>query len=213
MNSIEKSIRRGVRKALHEQEDLSDVDAEEGKMHDLLGVPQDQDISDEYDSGEQLARDLVDATEDEKEASGMIAYAANINSEENIFDDALDAIGEIDFEESKNESVVREAIREAISEILTEDDDYQSFVKDVMGMLNVDDPQDFTEEGRKKFFNFIDTKYDEDSDEAEEVTKDELASEFGADHFKNDAPDFVKKKEEVSRVAKKAARKIVNELR
>jgi len=94
-------IRDVVKETLFEDEkDLSDVDVEEGKMHRVLDIPEDEKISDNYESGEQLARDLVDAVGDEKEATGMIAFAANIDPEENIFDDALDAIGNIEFEES-----------------------------------------------------------------------------------------------------------------
>jgi hypothetical protein len=94
-------IREITKDVLFEDEkDLSDVDVEEGKMHRVLDIPEDENISDNYDSGEQLARDLVDAVGDEQEASGMLAFAANIDPEDNIFDDALEAIGEIDFEES-----------------------------------------------------------------------------------------------------------------
>lgn len=211
-SAIKEAIRTGVRKALHEQDDLGDVDAEEGKMHDLLGVPEDQNISDEYDSGEELARDLVDATEDEQEASGMIAYAANIDPEDNVFDDALEAIGEIDFEESSN---VRSAVRQAIREILTEDgDDYQEFVNSVMDMLNIDDPQDLTDEGREQFFTFVDEKYNANTDQADEVSRGELADEFSADHYSSESkvPDFLKKKDEIRRKARKAVKKIMSEV-
>jgi hypothetical protein len=210
--SIESAVRKGIRRALREDEELSDVDVEEGKMHELLDVPQDQKISDEYDSGEELARDLVDATGDEKEASGMIAYAANINPEDNIFDDALDAIDEIDFEEqqTKNQPMIREAIREAIREVLTEDDSpYQEFVREVMDMLGIDSPQDLTEDGREEFFTFIDRKWDSSSDEAEEVTEEDLASDFEPDYFKDSAPDFITQKEEIRKKAKNALREAI----
>lgn len=100
MKATEAEIRIAVQQELvREQEWSQDVDVERGKMHDLLDIPQDQDIEDEYDDGQELADDLVDATGDEQEASGMIAFAANINDEDNIYDDALDAIKNTDYDE------------------------------------------------------------------------------------------------------------------
>ena len=100
MRATEAEIRIAVQQELvREQEWSQDVDVERGKMHDLLDIPQDQDIEDEYDDGQELADDLVDATGDEQEASGMIAFAANINDEDNIYDDALDAIKNTDYDE------------------------------------------------------------------------------------------------------------------
>lgn len=100
MKATETQIRKLVQQVLvREQEWSQNVDVEEGKMRDLLNIPEGSTIADEYDSGEELARDLVDAVGDEKEASGMLAFAANVDPEDNIFDDALEAIGEIDFEE------------------------------------------------------------------------------------------------------------------
>ena len=65
-------------------------------MHDLLGVPQDKEISDVYDDPMKLAKDLVDAVGgDQQEATGMLAFAANINPAINIFDKALKAMKEI----------------------------------------------------------------------------------------------------------------------
>ena len=71
-------------------------DVKKGKMHDLLGVPQDKEISDVYDDPMKLANDLVDAVGgDQQEATGMLAFAANINPAINIFDKALKAMKEI----------------------------------------------------------------------------------------------------------------------
>lgn len=214
--SIENAVRRGVRRALYEDEDLSDVDVEEGKMHDFLDVPADQDISDEYDSGEELARDLVDATDDEQEASGMIAYAANIDSEENIFDDALDAIDRIDFEESRRKkgNVVRGAVREAIREVLNEEDNYQNFFRGVMDTLNIDDPDDLTDEGKQKFFSFIDSYYDEETDEADEYNKEDLKGMIEPGHYKSDSkvPDFLEEGQKVREMARRAIRKALHEV-
>lgn len=78
-----------------EKEWSKDVDAEEGKMHEILGIPEDEDIEDHYDSGMALAQDLVDAV-GEDEAASMIAFAANVNPEDNIYDDALQELEEIE---------------------------------------------------------------------------------------------------------------------
>lgn len=213
--SIKNAIRRGVRRALHEQdEQLSDVDVEEGEMHDLLGVDQDENISDVYTDGEQLARDLVDATGDEQEASGMIAYAANINPEDNVFDEALEAIGEIDFEEQKRRgSVVRQAVREAIQEVLTEQDDYQEFFQGVMDTLNIDDPSDLTDEGKQKFFSFLDSYYDEETDDADEYNKEDLKGLIEPGHYEDEskAPDFLKERQKVREMAQTALKKALLE--
>ena len=66
-----------------------------GKMHALLNVPQDKEITDVYDDPVKLAEDLVKATGDKKEATGMLAFAANINPKENIFDKALRAMPKV----------------------------------------------------------------------------------------------------------------------
>lgn len=118
-------------------------------------------------------------------------------------------------QEQKSENEVRSLVREALREILTEDDDYQQFVKSMMDMLNIDDPQDLTEEGREQFFTFLDEKYNANTDEAEEVSQSELADEFSADHFKSQSkvPDFLKKNEKVQRAARKVAQKLVNEIK
>jgi hypothetical protein len=77
-------------------ERLSDVKVEKGKMHKLLGLKDDEKITDVYTSGEELAKDLVKALKgDQKEAAGMLAYAANIDSQSNVLDDALSVLKEI----------------------------------------------------------------------------------------------------------------------
>ena len=74
-------------------ERLSDVKVEKGKMHKLLGLKDDEKVTDVYKSGEDLAKDLVKALKgDQKEAAGMLAYAANIDSQNNVLDDALAAL-------------------------------------------------------------------------------------------------------------------------
>lgn len=67
-----------------------DVDVEEGKMHKLLNIDKDKNIKDVYTSGKELARDLLKANDgDRKKTSGMLAFAANVNDEEDVFDRAL----------------------------------------------------------------------------------------------------------------------------
>lgn len=77
--------------------ELYDVkkDIKAGKMHKLLGVPEDKEITDVYKDPKKLAEDLVKATGDKKEATGMLAFAANINPKDNIFDKALKAMPEV----------------------------------------------------------------------------------------------------------------------
>lgn len=72
-------------------ERLSDVNYKKGKMHDILNIPDDKKITDVYTSGKELAKDLVDKV-GKKEATGMLAFAANINKEHDIFDIALSAM-------------------------------------------------------------------------------------------------------------------------
>lgn len=94
---LKKIIKEEVSKVLKQEQEkwAQDVDVEEGKMHDILGIPQDEDIEDNYDSGEQLAQDLVDAV-GKDETSSMINFAANISDEQNIYDDAQDALEDIE---------------------------------------------------------------------------------------------------------------------
>ncbi len=70
-----------------------DVDVKKGKMHRLLNVSADKKIIDVYKSGKQLAQDLLNAVNgDKKKASSMLAFAANVDSRNNVLDTALQAI-------------------------------------------------------------------------------------------------------------------------
>jgi len=51
---------------------IQKADVDEGKMHKLLNVPEGNQISDKFSSGENLANALIKATGDEDEASKMI---------------------------------------------------------------------------------------------------------------------------------------------
>lgn len=98
-----------------EDEDLSDVDVEEGKMSDILGVPEDETIADGYDgSPKDAAQELVDAV-GESEAASMINYAANISGDE-FLEDMQDAIKNID---EQFRGVVRNLIKQELSEMTT----------------------------------------------------------------------------------------------
>lgn len=70
------------------------VQPKRGKMHKLLGIPADKNISDVYTSGEKLAKDLVEKVGKAK-AAQMINFVANVNSEEDIFDDAQKALEDL----------------------------------------------------------------------------------------------------------------------
>lgn len=109
---------------------------------------------------------------------------------------------------------VKNAIRQAVREVLSEDDDYQAFVKATMNKLNVDSPQDFTEEGREAFFNLLDDNYNANSDEADEVSRDDLESEMSPEHYKDKSkcPDFLKKNEQVEEAARRLVRKVMKNL-
>jgi len=112
--------------------------------------------------------------------------------------------------EEKKKKEVRSVVREALSELLTEDDDYQEFVQGVMNTLGIDSPQDLTEEGRERFFNLLGNHYNEATDEADDVPMDDIKDQMEPEHFKNGAPDFLKKEERVRKAARKVVRQVLN---
>jgi hypothetical protein len=60
-----------------------------GKMHELLGIPQDEEVKDHFKSGKALAIKLLAAVDgDKKKASSMLAIPANANPSHDIFDEA-----------------------------------------------------------------------------------------------------------------------------
>ena len=128
---------------LEEKEKWSkDVDIERGKMHKLLDVPQDRDIEDHYTSGEKLAQDLIDKVGRE-EAAGMINFAANINSEHNIYDDAQDWLDKTGNKENQDESA-------NINEHhLSDKDDIQKFIIKAFNIIND------TQEAENKFDEYF----------------------------------------------------------
>ncbi len=94
---LNKDVKIGGKIIKVEEGELYDVKkkVKAGKMHKLLGVPEDKEITDVYTDPKKLAEDLVKATGDKKEATGMLAFAANINPANNIFDKALKAMPEV----------------------------------------------------------------------------------------------------------------------
>ena len=75
---------------------VAGVHPKKGKMHQLLGIPDDKEISDVYSSGKSLAQALIKATSDKGKAAHMLAFAANVSSRHDIFDDALSAIKDLE---------------------------------------------------------------------------------------------------------------------
>lgn len=80
---------------LNEEKWAQGVDVEKGKMHRLLNVPPDKKITDVYTDGKKLATDLVKATGSQKEAASMLAFAANVDKQNNVLDSALAYMKEI----------------------------------------------------------------------------------------------------------------------
>lgn len=72
---------------------VSKVQPEEGKMHKILGLSADEKITDRYKSGKALYDALMDKVGDKKKVKSMLAYAANINSGQDVFDKALKVEG------------------------------------------------------------------------------------------------------------------------
>jgi len=70
-------------------------------MHKLLNIPDDKEVSDVYTSGEKLAKDLMAKVKDEKEVTGMLAFAANIDKTDNVFDSALSYMKKINGKDDK----------------------------------------------------------------------------------------------------------------
>ena len=100
---------------LTEDKELSDVNVEEGKMSSILGVPEDETIESGYDgTAKEAAQELVDAV-GEKEAAGMINYAANI-SDNDFLKDMQDELKNID---EQFRGIVRNIIKQELSEMTT----------------------------------------------------------------------------------------------
>lgn len=91
-------LRSDLLPVIKKAEQLSDVDIDEGEMHELLGVDENKDMSEEY-SPSQLVDELVDVTGDEKEAAGMINWTANMNPDSDFWQAAQDHLAETDYPE------------------------------------------------------------------------------------------------------------------
>jgi hypothetical protein len=74
---------------------LSRIHIKPGKMHKLLGIPEKERIEDHFNDGKHLAMALVKALGgDQRKASGMLAWVANIQKGPSIFDKALSSLKE-----------------------------------------------------------------------------------------------------------------------
>lgn len=73
-----------------------------GKMHKLLNVPEGEKVTDHFKSGKALANALLKACGgDRKEATGMLAFAANLDKSDNVLDAALHHMKETSDKEDK----------------------------------------------------------------------------------------------------------------
>lgn len=139
---------------LNEKEKWSqDVDVERGKMHKILNIPQDKDIEDHYSSGKSLVQDLIDKVGRE-EAAGMINFAANINSEHNIYDDAQNWLNKTSDKENQNETTMK--IKE--HHLDTREDKLEFILK--AGEIYFGDDVFDTEAQRKLFSDLSDDRID-----------------------------------------------------
>ena len=94
----------GNKMMAHRKEKLSQkADAKKGKMKKILDIPQDEEVSDHYKSGKALVNALMSKIDDKKEVTGMLAFAANINKEEDVFDKALAYMKKLDESNSFDE--------------------------------------------------------------------------------------------------------------
>jgi hypothetical protein len=86
---------------INEEKWTADVEPKKGKMHKILGIPEDKKITDVYTSGKKLASDLLKKVGDRKEATSMLAFAANIDKSDNVLDSALKTIQNIKEKDEK----------------------------------------------------------------------------------------------------------------
>lgn len=95
-----------------------DVKVKKGKMHKLLNISDDKDVMDVYKSGEKLAKALMKATNNnEKKVTGMLAYPANTNPKDNVFDKALRYMKKIHDKSEKIINIVRNYKMSILNEI------------------------------------------------------------------------------------------------
>ena len=66
------------------------LEVKQGKLRNLLGVPEDKQIEDVYTSGKKLAEDLLKKV-DYESAIKMLVFAANMNPEIKVLKSAVNA--------------------------------------------------------------------------------------------------------------------------
>lgn len=74
-----------------------DVHKDEGKMHRLLGLKEDEKIVDKYSSGKKLAKDLLKANKgDKRKTGGQLGFVANVGGpNKSVFKSALSALKDL----------------------------------------------------------------------------------------------------------------------
>lgn len=103
MKITKSELKEIIQKIIKEELDLleqekwsKDIKIKKGEMHRLLGVSEDETIISKYSSGKKLAQDLLNAVNgNKKKATGMLAYAANLDPQTNVLDAALKALKDL----------------------------------------------------------------------------------------------------------------------
>lgn len=72
---------------------------EDSKIGEVLGYENTFKVKEAYSDPKKLSDDLVTATGDEDKASSMLAFAANTEDEDDIFDEALKYLSKNDYNE------------------------------------------------------------------------------------------------------------------
>jgi len=74
----------------------------------------------------------------------------------------------------------RKIIRQLIKETIQEDNEYQDLVQKVMNIIGIDSPQDLDDDGRAKFFSYLDSIWNpEDGEQRRDPDPVELKRMFG----------------------------------
>ncbi len=138
--------------------------------------------------------------------------ACNCNNNQNNIREAIRTGVRKALRENSREKKIRGVVREALQDLLSEEgDNYEEFVQGVMETLNIDDPQDLTEEGRSEFFDMIGRNYDEETDTADDIPMEDIKSVMSPEHYKDKSkcPDFLKKEEQVREAVRHALKNLI----
>ena len=95
--ALVESLTDGFEAIFESEKFAQKADAKKGKMHKLLGIPEDEKVTDHFKSGKALAEKLLKAVDgDHKKAAGMLAFAANVDKTNNVLDAALKHLKKMD---------------------------------------------------------------------------------------------------------------------